>query len=46
MVEDASHGPARFVPAPVRIPVLGWRNKESLERLAYLAEGRARRTAG
>jgi uncharacterized protein YndB with AHSA1/START domain len=40
MIEDASHGPARFVPKPIRIPIFEWRNRESLRRLAYLAEGR------
>jgi uncharacterized protein YndB with AHSA1/START domain len=40
MTEDASHGPARLIPSVIRIPALDWRNKESLQRLAYLAEGR------
>jgi hypothetical protein len=39
MIEDASDGPARLIPPPVRHALLGWRNKESLQRLAYLAEG-------
>jgi hypothetical protein len=42
LTEDASHGPARFVPAAIRIPLLGWRNKECLRRLASVVEGRAR----
>ena len=41
--EDASHGPGRLVPPPLRHAMLGWRNVESLRRLAYLAE---RRSAG
>lgn len=42
MIEDASHGPARLIPGPVRRALLHWRNSESLLRLARLAEGRAR----
>jgi uncharacterized protein YndB with AHSA1/START domain len=41
--EDAVKGPGLLVPAPVRHLQLKWRNSESLERLAYLAE---RREAG
>lgn len=39
--EDAVSGPARLVPTPVRAVALKWRNRESLERLAFIAEGRA-----
>lgn len=39
--EDAVSGPGRWVPGVVRQPLLGWRNVESLRRLAYLAERRA-----
>lgn len=39
--EDAAAGPARFVPALVRGPLLTWRNTETLRRLAFIAEGRA-----
>ena len=39
--EDASHGPGRLVPPPVRHTLIGWRNVESLRRLAYLAERRS-----
>src|SRR3954454_9956761 len=38
ITEDASKGPARLIPKPVRAPLLNWRNVESLRRLAFLAE--------
>jgi uncharacterized protein YndB with AHSA1/START domain len=38
--EDASRGPARLVPGPLRRTLLDWRNRESLRRLAFLAERR------
>lgn len=38
--EDAVSGPARLVPKPARDAPLGWRNVETLRRLAYLAERR------
>lgn len=38
--EDVASGPARLVPAPVRALGLGWRNVETLRRLAFLAERR------
>ena len=37
--EDASGGPARLVPEPIRKPAIDFRNRESLRRLAYVAEG-------
>jgi carbon monoxide dehydrogenase subunit G len=40
MIEDAVDGVARAVPLPVRQVVLGVRNRETLRRLAYLAEAR------
>lgn len=40
--EDASSGPALMVPKPVRDLILKARNNEALQRLAYLAESRAR----
>lgn len=40
MAEDASEGPGRLIPAPIRQLGLAPRNRESLRRLAYLAEGR------
>jgi uncharacterized protein YndB with AHSA1/START domain len=40
IMEDASHGPARLIPPPVRRAALGWRNNESLKRLGYLAKRR------
>jgi uncharacterized protein YndB with AHSA1/START domain len=39
--EDLASGPARMVPKPLRAPALAWRNRESLRRLAWLAERRA-----
>ncbi len=44
--EDVVSGPARLVPTPVRQAGLGWRNVETLRRLAYLAERRAAGTLG
>lgn len=44
MEEDALSGPVRFIPKPVRDPMLSWRNVESLRRLAFLVERRAART--
>jgi uncharacterized protein YndB with AHSA1/START domain len=38
--EDVTSGPARLVPAPVRAPILDWRNTETLRRLAFLVERR------
>lgn len=38
--EDVVAGPGSWTPAPVRTPLLTWRNTESLNRLAYLAERR------
>ncbi len=40
LIEDVTGGPARLVPKPVRAPILMWRNRESLKRLAWLAERR------
>jgi uncharacterized protein YndB with AHSA1/START domain len=40
MLEDVVGGPATLVPQPVRAPALLWRNRESLRRLAWLAERR------
>lgn len=40
--EEAVAGPGRFVPRAVMDVMLHWRNAETLHRLAYLAEGRAR----
>ncbi|GIG28229.1 SRPBCC family protein [Cellulomonas marina] len=36
--EDASSGPGRLVPPPLRHLVLRWRNIETVKRLALLAE--------
>jgi uncharacterized protein YndB with AHSA1/START domain len=38
--EDATHGPARLIPGPLRRTALDVRNRESLRRLAFLAERR------
>ncbi len=38
--EDAAAGPGLLVPRSLRGFALGWRNVETLRRLAYLAEGR------
>ena len=40
--EDAAHGPALLIPKPVRDAQLHWRNTETLRRLAYIAENKAR----
>jgi hypothetical protein len=42
IVEDADRGPGTLVPKPVRSAVIAPRNRETLRRLAFLAE---RRTA-
>ena len=39
--EDMIAGPARLLPKPLRDLPLGWRNVETLRRLAFLAERRA-----
>jgi uncharacterized protein YndB with AHSA1/START domain len=38
--EDAVSGPGAWIPRALRAPLLGWRNRETLRRLAYLAERR------
>ena len=43
MEEDVTQGPGALVPRPLRRLVLEPRNRESLRRLALLAEGRAGR---
>ncbi len=43
ITEDAVSGPGRFVPAPVRHLMIAPRNRETLHRLALLAEGHHRR---
>ncbi|MFL6064246.1 MAG: SRPBCC family protein [Friedmanniella sp.] len=40
--EDALEGPGTLVPKAVRDVLIGVRNSETLRRLEYLAEGRAR----
>ena len=37
--EDVTDGPTRFVPQPIRIAGIDARNRETLRRLAHLAEG-------
>lgn len=44
MTEDAVKGPGTLVPRPVRTAMLVPRNRETLDRLALLAEGRGRAT--
>ena len=39
--ERSVSGPGTLVPQPAEDVLLGWRNLETLERLALLAEGRA-----
>ncbi len=39
--EHAVAGPGAFVPRPLMDLLLAWRNRETLHRLAYLAEGMA-----
>jgi hypothetical protein len=39
--EDAIAGPGRLVPAPIRRAGIHYRNRETLQRLAYIAEGKA-----
>ena len=41
ITEDAVAGPGTLVPRPIRTAVLDPRNKETLQRLAYIAEGRS-----
>jgi hypothetical protein len=40
--EHPVKGPGALVPKPIYTPLLMWRNVESLRRLAFLVEGRAR----
>jgi hypothetical protein len=40
--EHPVKGPGALVPKPIYTPLLAWRNVESLRRLAFLVEGRAR----
>ncbi len=42
IAEDASNGPGRLVPMPLRQAAILPRNRETLRRLALLAEGRHR----
>lgn len=43
ITEDAVEGPGLLVPKPVRTVAIFLRNQETLQRLAYLAEGQAER---
>jgi hypothetical protein len=40
ITEDATAGPGRLVPKPLRDAQLHWRNVETLRRLAFVVEGR------
>jgi hypothetical protein len=42
IAEDVSGGPTQLVPQPARVAAMDVRNRETLRRLAYLAEGRSR----
>jgi uncharacterized protein YndB with AHSA1/START domain len=42
MREEPTHGPGVVLPGPLRDPILKIRNRESLQRLAFLAQGRGR----
>jgi uncharacterized protein YndB with AHSA1/START domain len=42
IAEDATTGPGKLVPMPVRQAMILPRNREALRRLAYIAEGRHR----
>jgi len=44
IAEDATGGPARFIPRAVRQRLISPRNTEALRRLALIAEGRHRQT--
>lgn len=46
IVEDATAGPGRLIPRPLRQLLILPRNRESLLRLALLAEGRTASAAG
>lgn len=41
ITEDATKGPATLIPRPLRVAMLRPRNRETLQRLALLAEGGA-----
>jgi uncharacterized protein YndB with AHSA1/START domain len=41
MEEQATHGPASYIPGPVEDAMLHWRNSETLRRLSYLVRSRA-----
>jgi uncharacterized protein YndB with AHSA1/START domain len=45
IAEDVSGGPTQLIPQPVRVAAIDVRNRETLRRLAYLAEGRADNSA-
>jgi uncharacterized protein YndB with AHSA1/START domain len=40
IAEDATGGPAQLVPEPIRQSTIDFRNRETLRRLGYVAEGR------
>jgi len=42
ITEEAVKGPGALIPGPVQNAVLHWRNKETLERLAFIVERRPR----
>jgi uncharacterized protein YndB with AHSA1/START domain len=46
IIEDATAGPGKLIPQAVRQVVIAPRNRETLQRLALLAEGRYREGIG
>jgi hypothetical protein len=40
IAEDATDGPAQLIPEPIRQTIIDFRNRETLRRLCYVAEGR------
>ena len=46
ITEDATKGPGTLIPKPARQALLAVRNRETLRRLTFLAEGRAGPDAG
>ena len=46
LIEDVASGPAAFIPRPARQLLIVPRNRETLQRLALLAEGRYRESTG
>lgn len=45
MTEQPVSGAGALIPKPLWAPILTWRNREAMRRLAFIAEGHARRSA-